>query len=183
MVHDFIQLQREQVIDLRDARVNHHLRIFGDGHRTVEHLRDKFLYQVLAALAGCSFDAETALLDNLIEKAHFLGIEGCTRGLCTRNCFSHWSLLFHPSACPVSPCCPPLPAATLPACRCLAVNREGRPAGYADRAFASAASLAWLRCPAQSRPSCGISDRPSTAPHPARRSTCFLRQTRDEASF
>ena len=68
MVHDLIQLQREQVIDLRDARIDHHFRIFGDGHRTIEHLGHKFLHQVFAALARCSFFAKPALLDDLIEQ-------------------------------------------------------------------------------------------------------------------
>ena len=72
MVHDFVQLQREQVIDLRDARIDHHFRVFGDGHRAIEHLGDKFFHQVLAALTGRGFFAEPPLLDDLIQQAVFL---------------------------------------------------------------------------------------------------------------
>ena len=79
MVQNLIQLQREQVIDLRDARIDHHLRIFGDGHRAVKHLGDKFLDQVLAAFPRCGLDAKSALFHNLIEKACFLGIESSAR--------------------------------------------------------------------------------------------------------
>jgi hypothetical protein len=73
MVHDFIQLQREQVIDLRDARIDHHLRVFGDGHRTIEYLGYKFLYQVLTAFTRRGLFAKSALLNDLIEQAGFLG--------------------------------------------------------------------------------------------------------------
>jgi hypothetical protein len=44
MVKDLIQLQREQVIDLRDARIDHHFRVFGNGHRAVEYLSDELLH-------------------------------------------------------------------------------------------------------------------------------------------
>ena len=69
MVHDLVQLQREQVIDLRNARIDHHLRVFGDGHRAFENLGDKFLYQVLAAFARRGLFAKPALLNDLIEQA------------------------------------------------------------------------------------------------------------------
>jgi hypothetical protein len=32
VVQNLVQLDGEQVIDLRDARVDHHLRVLGDGH-------------------------------------------------------------------------------------------------------------------------------------------------------
>ncbi len=52
------------MIDLRDARVDHHLGVLGDSHGAFEHLGDEFLHQVLAALLGL---AEPSLLDDLIE--------------------------------------------------------------------------------------------------------------------
>ena len=61
VVHHLVQLQRNQVIDLRDARVDHHLGVAGDGHGAIEHLRDEFLDQVLAALLGGRFAAEASL--------------------------------------------------------------------------------------------------------------------------
>ena len=52
VVQDFVQLEREQVIDLRDARIDHHFRIFGDGHRSIKYLGHEFLHQIFAALPG-----------------------------------------------------------------------------------------------------------------------------------
>ena len=43
MVHDLVQLQRYEVIDLRDPRIDHHLGVPGDGHGPVQELRDEFL--------------------------------------------------------------------------------------------------------------------------------------------
>ena len=71
VVHDFVELERNQVIDLRDARVDHHLGVARDGHGAIQHLRDELLDQVLAALLGCRFDAEAAFLDNLVEQSTF----------------------------------------------------------------------------------------------------------------
>ena len=50
-MQDLVQLQRNQVIDLRDAGVDHHLRIARNGHGAFQDLRHEFLHQVLAALA------------------------------------------------------------------------------------------------------------------------------------
>ncbi len=52
------------MIDLRNTRIDHHLGVFGDGHRAIEHLGDKLLHQVLALLPGL---AKPALIDYLGE--------------------------------------------------------------------------------------------------------------------
>ena len=99
MVHDFIQLQRDQMIDLRDARVDHHLSIPRDRHGPIEHLRDEFLDQVFAAFLGSRFDAETSFFDDLIQQASFENLFGSGgrrgRGLT----ISHWI----PPPCPFLP--------------------------------------------------------------------------------
>ncbi len=138
MVHDLVQLDGEQMIDLRNARIDHHLRVLGDGHGAFKHLGHEFLDQVLAALLGF---AKPALLDDLIEKARFLRFNCCGLRRCIRSCFSHWNLpgRSHPSACPASRYCPPLRAAVLRACRCPAANRAGRKDACADPAAPSAA--------------------------------------------
>ncbi len=92
MVHDLVQLQRKQVIELRNARIDHHLRVFGDGHRAVEYLGYEFLHQVLAAFARRNLFAKPALLDDLIEQTGFLGRYRGRRCLLSSS-FSHWSLL------------------------------------------------------------------------------------------
>ena len=70
-MHDLVQLQRNQMIDLRDARIDHHLGIAGDGHGSFEDLRDEFFDQVLAALFGGGLHAEAPFVDDLVEQALF----------------------------------------------------------------------------------------------------------------
>ena len=57
MMQDLVQLDREQVIDLRDTRVDHRLGIARHRHLTLQHLADELLHQVLAALASCGIFA------------------------------------------------------------------------------------------------------------------------------
>ena len=93
VVHDFVQLQRNQVIDLRDARIDHHLRVPRDGHGAIDELGDEFLDQVAPALFGCGLLSEAAFFDDLVEKA-FLSylFLGC-RCRCGSRCLwiSHWT--------------------------------------------------------------------------------------------
>ncbi len=51
MVHDFVQLNRDQVIDLGNPGIDHHLGVARDGHRAIEHLCHEFLNQVFSALS------------------------------------------------------------------------------------------------------------------------------------
>ncbi len=67
VVNNLIQLDGEKVIDLRNARVNHHLRVLGHGHGPFENLGDKLLDQVLAAVPRPGIGPEPPLLDDLIE--------------------------------------------------------------------------------------------------------------------
>src|ERR1700722_5227532 len=143
MVHDFIQLERKQVIDLRDARIDHHLRVFGDGHRTVKYLGYKFFYQVLTAFTRRGLLAEPALLHDLIEQTGFLGRNRRRRSLLSGPCVSHWSLRpsrqFHLSTFPASPYFRLPPGAIPPACHCPAASYGGSLIYCADQAFLSAA--------------------------------------------
>ena len=68
------------MIDLRDARVDHHLRVLGDGHGAIEDLGDEFLHQVLAALSGGGLSAEAAFFDDLIEQTSVPGSSTAAAG-------------------------------------------------------------------------------------------------------
>ncbi len=61
------------MIDLRDALIDHRLRVAGDGDFALQNLSEELLYQILAALLGGGLLAETALFDNLIQKTRFGG--------------------------------------------------------------------------------------------------------------
>ena len=71
-MQDLVDLQRQQMIDLRDARVDHHLGVARDGDGAFEHLGDESLHEVLAALARLGVAADLALLDDLVEEPEFL---------------------------------------------------------------------------------------------------------------
>ncbi len=89
VVQDLVQLERKQVIDLRNARIDHHLGVPGDRHGSVEELRDEFLDQILAALFRCGFFAEAAFFNDLIEKPLLEDLlTRCRRGL-GGLCISH----------------------------------------------------------------------------------------------
>ena len=68
MVQHFVQLQRDQVIDLRNARIDHRLGVFRHRHRAFEHLADEIRDQILAAIPGRGVARKPALLDDLIEQ-------------------------------------------------------------------------------------------------------------------
>ena len=81
MVQDLVQLDGEQVIDLRDARVDHGLGVARDRHGALQDLVDELLHQVLAALPGRWIAGQPAFVDDLIEQARLdyllLGRLGC----------------------------------------------------------------------------------------------------------
>ena len=80
MVHDLVELRRDQVIDLRDAGIDHRLRVGGDRHRALEHLGDKVLDELLATLFGGRVAAEPTLVDDLVEEADLRRcVEGALR--------------------------------------------------------------------------------------------------------
>ena len=93
VVHDLVQLQGNQVIDLRDAGVDHHLRVARDGHGAIDELADEFLDQVAPALFRSGLDAKAAFFDDLIEKAFLDGLflrGRCGSGGLRSLCVSHW---------------------------------------------------------------------------------------------
>jgi hypothetical protein len=74
VMHDFVQLDREQVVDLRDAGVDHGLGIPRHRHGALEHLVDEFLHQVLAPLPRGGIHGQLALFDDLIQQPQFLDL-------------------------------------------------------------------------------------------------------------
>src|ERR1700692_4755882 len=118
------------MIDLRNALVDHRLGVLGDGHGAFEHLADKLLHQVLAALLGALVLAHPPFFYDLVEQTFFEHLLHCLRRRSRRFlCLSHWNL---PRACPFpSSACRVWPdrrrrrAALPPACRYLAGWRGG----------------------------------------------------------
>ncbi len=66
----FVQLQRDQMIDLRDARGDHDFGVLGHRHRAFQHLGDEFLHQVLAALPRRGVACQPAFIHDLVEQAN-----------------------------------------------------------------------------------------------------------------
>ncbi len=108
VVQDFVELNRNQVVDLRDPRVDHRLDVTGDGHFSLEHLSDELLYQVLAALRRGSFAPEPSLFDDLVQQAALDLLLGRRRRHGRLLRITHWALL--------SPA--PAPYAVSPSSRC-----------------------------------------------------------------
>ena len=61
------------MIELRNARIDHHLRVFGHGHGAFQDLGHELLHQILAALSRGGVSAKSPLLDDLVEQPLFLG--------------------------------------------------------------------------------------------------------------
>src|ERR1035437_2998710 len=129
MMQDLIDLDGEQMIDLRDALVDHGLGVPGDGHGAFEHLGDELLHQVLATLPGALVLAHPPFFDDLVEQTFFEHLLDYLRRCRRFLCLSHWNL---PRACPFpSSACRVWPdrrrrrAAPPPACRCLPGWRGG----------------------------------------------------------
>ena len=70
-MHHFVQLQRNQMVDLRDARIDHGLGIARQGHRAFQELRYKFLDQIFPAVFRFGIFPHPPFVDNLIEQAFF----------------------------------------------------------------------------------------------------------------
>jgi hypothetical protein len=80
VVQDFVQLQRNQVVDLRDAGVIIWSASRAQRHRPFEHLGDEFLNQALSPLARARV-GEPPLFNDLVEKTRFRGLfHRCRRG-------------------------------------------------------------------------------------------------------
>ena len=80
VVEDFVELQRQQVVDLRDALVDHRLEVGRDGHLAVKHLLDELGNQAAAPLAGGFIAADAAFQDDLVQKAGARGYRCGRRG-------------------------------------------------------------------------------------------------------
>ena len=68
MVQNLIELDGEQVIDLRDAGIDHGLRVARHGHGAFENLGHELLHQILAALLGALILSQPPFFDNLVEQ-------------------------------------------------------------------------------------------------------------------
>src|ERR1017187_1929381 len=79
VMKDLVQLQRDQSVDIRNARSNRRLCIAGQGHVPFKNLVDELLHHVLAALLGKGILAKAALGHNLVQQRHFSGL--CFSGL------------------------------------------------------------------------------------------------------
>ena len=91
VVHDLVQLQRNQVIDLRDARVDHHLGVARDGHGAIENCATNSLTRFCPRSLDAGSDAEAAFFDDLVEQTLLDYLFGCGRRCCSGClCFSHW---------------------------------------------------------------------------------------------
>ncbi len=88
---------RKQVIDLRDARVDHRLGVFRDRHRAFQNLGDELLDQVLAALPAPPGPRQTAFLDNLIEQTCLDYLFGGSARAAAAFCASAIGILLRPS--------------------------------------------------------------------------------------
>ena len=53
VVQNFVQLERDQPVDLRDARLDRRFRIPGQRHLALQNLIDELLDHVAAALESC----------------------------------------------------------------------------------------------------------------------------------
>ena len=107
-VQNLVELNRNQMIDLGDARVDHRLGVFGDRDRPFEHLADELFDQVPAALLARGIAPHAPLLDDLVEQAVFrllLWRRGGTLGLGIRHWTLPFRLRFRPSIWPASRCC------------------------------------------------------------------------------
>ncbi len=73
-VHHLVQLQRDQMVDLCDTRVDHRFRIARHRHRTGQHLGHEVLDHVLAAfLRRGVASTDATVFDDLVEQRHFGG--------------------------------------------------------------------------------------------------------------
>ena len=71
-MHDFVELDRDQVIDLRDPRIDHRLRVVRRRSSTFEHLGDELFDQVPATIPRRGIGPKRPCVDDLVEEAYFL---------------------------------------------------------------------------------------------------------------
>lgn len=95
-MHHLVQLDGHQVVDLRNAGIDHHLRIARNGHGAFQHLRHELFHQVLAALAGSRLYAKAAFFHDLIEQALLLNLFASSRASLYALRLSHWNRLPFP---------------------------------------------------------------------------------------
>jgi len=74
MMQDFVQLDGEQVVDLRDAGVDHGLGIPRYRHGALEHLADDSFTRFLPRSRVAGFHRQLALLDDLVQQPQLLDL-------------------------------------------------------------------------------------------------------------
>src|SRR5579875_3481517 len=68
MVQHLVELQRNEMINLRNPCIDHRLGIARDSNITFQNLREEFLHQVFAAFPSGGICAQPPFLHNLIEQ-------------------------------------------------------------------------------------------------------------------
>src|SRR5580700_5142702 len=82
MVKDFVQLKREKMVDLRNARIDGGVGVARKLHLAFKNLRNELLDHVAATLTRGALAPKSPLLYDLIQQARFGGLS--FRGLCGR---------------------------------------------------------------------------------------------------
>src|SRR5205823_2875339 len=139
MVHDLIELSRHKLVNLRDARIDRRLCIFGDSCCTLQNFLHKSLDEVFAAFAGRFIVSEAPFFDDPVQQTRLINCLCCRR--CGLRCLSHCCL--HCCPCPgpalrlicrASRCWKRHPAEPRRASRYPASSPEGPPVCGADPA-------------------------------------------------
>ena len=79
MVKDFVELDGEQMVNLRNARIDHRLGVFGDGYLPLQNLGDELFDEILAAFPSGGIRSHPPSLDNLVEKSALTDLLGGLR--------------------------------------------------------------------------------------------------------
>ncbi len=88
MVQDLVQLDRQQVVNLRNTRVDHRLGVLGNGHRPLQNPGDELPHHILAAFLGSAVFRQAPFFYYLVQQARLLRGSDCC-SLATLFRFSH----------------------------------------------------------------------------------------------
>ena len=73
-VHDFVELRRDQRVELRDARLDHRFGVLGVDDRPVEHLIGEVRDDVAREARRCCGSGRRDVVENLVEEADLFGL-------------------------------------------------------------------------------------------------------------
>jgi hypothetical protein len=106
VVQHFVELKRNQVIDLRDARGDHGFGVLGYRHGAFQNLRHELLHQILAAFSRRGVARQAAFIHDLVEQPAFDGLFGGGRLGRALGVATHWNPPSRPSRSAIWPACP-----------------------------------------------------------------------------